>query len=352
MKKHTQKITPVFLAAGLVVGGSTIPVTLTDAATPTAQQRQAYDTVRLQVNGEALQMQGLLSEGRTMIPLRALSEALDFSISYDSETSTYTIGSGINQLQLTTGSYGPSMTINHLYLGDYDPLNVESRLYVPYRVLSDFLGLHGAWDNQTKTLNIVQANQVNEMTLTAEAMNDSVNDSEIAIRTLQLEGDSEATRRINETLQAQADKFMQASTETAQERPGDVRSYEFMQDFIVTYNQHGMLNVLVQGDSYVGGAHGIQSRTSLLFDLQTGEQLTLQDVLGANSNYMAELDNIARAGLTESGGYLGGFEGLDDEPQFYLKRDGLVLYFEPYEYTAYAEGFPEFYVTFGEPDVN
>ncbi|MBD2844318.1 DUF4163 domain-containing protein [Paenibacillus sp. IB182496] len=358
MQKHTKanrtsrllrrEITPIVLAAGLIVGGSTIPVTPTEAATPTAHQLQAYDTVRLQVNGQTLDMQGLLSAGRTMIPLRALSEALDFSISYDSEEQIYTIGSGVNQLQLTNGSYGPSMTVNNIYLGDYDPINVESRLYVSYRVLSDFLGLHGAWDNSTKTLNIVQDEQANAITLATETMNESVNGSEISIRYPQVEGDSMPTQRINETIQAQAEKYLQGVTETAEERPDDVRNYEFMHDFIVTYNQNGVLNVLTQDYNYVGGAHGIQSRTSLVFDLESGKQLSLQDVVGANTDYLQALEDVARTGLTEMDMYLGEFAGFDEDPQFYLKRDGIVMYFAPYEYTAYAAGFPEFYVPFGD----
>ena len=59
-------------------------------------------------------------------------------------------------------------------------------------------------------------------------------------------------------------------------------------------------------------------------------------------NEKKKLDNRVLSELKKGGGYLGGFEGVPEDAEFYLKDNAVVLYFQLYEYTAYAYGFPEF----------
>ena len=106
---------------------------------------------------------------------------------------------------------------------------------------------------------------------------------------------------------------------------------------------------------YQGGAHGMPLWIGLAFDLETGERLSLPDVI-ANSE--EELNSIVTEYFAE---YINGNpeefweDALDIvrdeicfESDFYLTEDGIKFYFHPYALSSYAAGFPEVTIPYDE----
>ena len=106
---------------------------------------------------------------------------------------------------------------------------------------------------------------------------------------------------------------------------------------------------------YQGGAHGMPLWIGLTFDLETGERLSLPDVI-ANSE--EELNSIVTEYFAE---YINGNpeefweDALDIvrdeicfESDFYLTEDGIKFYFHPYDLSSYAAGFPEVTIPYDE----
>lgn len=106
---------------------------------------------------------------------------------------------------------------------------------------------------------------------------------------------------------------------------------------------------------YQGGAHGMPLWIGLTFDLETGERLSLPDVI-ANSE--EELNSIVTKYFAE---YINGNpeefweDALDIvrdeicfESDFYLTEDGIKFYFHPYALSSYAAGFPEVTIPYDE----
>ena len=106
---------------------------------------------------------------------------------------------------------------------------------------------------------------------------------------------------------------------------------------------------------YQGGAHGMPLWIGLTFDLETGERLSLPDVI-ANSE--EELNSIVTEYFAE---YINGNpeefweDALDVvrdeicfESDFYLTEDGIKFYFHPYALSYYAAGFPEVTIPYDE----
>ena len=106
---------------------------------------------------------------------------------------------------------------------------------------------------------------------------------------------------------------------------------------------------------YQGGAHGMPLWIGLTFDLETGERLSLPDVI-ANSE--EELNSIVTEYFAE---YINGNpeefweDALDIvrdeicfESDFYLTEDGIKFYFPPYALSSYAAGFPEVTIPYDE----
>ena len=106
---------------------------------------------------------------------------------------------------------------------------------------------------------------------------------------------------------------------------------------------------------YQGGAHGMPLWIGLTFNLETGERLSLPDVI-ANSE--EELNSIVTEYFAE---YINGNpeefweDALDIvrdeicfESDFYLTEDGIKFYFHPYALSSYAAGFPEVTIPYDE----
>lgn len=106
---------------------------------------------------------------------------------------------------------------------------------------------------------------------------------------------------------------------------------------------------------YQGGAHGMPLWIGLTFDLETGERLSLPDVI-ANSE--EKLNSIVTEYFAE---YINGNpeefweDALDIvrdeicfESDFYLTEDGIKFYFHPYALSYYAAGFPEVTIPYDE----
>ncbi|WP_240489256.1 RsiV family protein [Cohnella thermotolerans] len=96
---------------------------------------------------------------------------------------------------------------------------------------------------------------------------------------------------------------------------------------------------------YTGGAHGMTARQPYTFDLATGNVLTLKEAAEGNANYVPIINaEIAKQIKVRKLELLTPFKTIEADRPFYLNHNGLVIYFEQYEYTPYAAGMPEFVI--------
>lgn len=90
-------------------------------------------------------------------------------------------------------------------------------------------------------------------------------------------------------------------------------------------------------------------QTSKTFDLVSGREYQLQDLFVEGTDYVGTLNQevkrlMQEQGLTEA--LLNPFESIRENQDFYLINNGLVVYFQQYEYFPYALGIPEFKVVY------
>lgn len=108
-----------------------------------------------------------------------------------------------------------------------------------------------------------------------------------------------------------------------------------------------------QNYDYTGGAHGMPYWVPHTFDLETGNELKLSDIV-ANSE--EEFKDIVTAQFTEMYNVDPGMywddsvqyvhDETDLESAFYLTQNGLVIYYGPYDLAPYAAGFQEIVVPY------
>lgn len=109
---------------------------------------------------------------------------------------------------------------------------------------------------------------------------------------------------------------------------------------------------------YWGGAHGMPYWVGFTFDLQTGDELFLPDIVDNSeeelkeivTRYFEEMINQAPENFWDDAvdtvNETAGFES-----SFYLTEEGITFYYGPYDLACYAAGFQSVTIPYGEFDM-
>lgn len=151
MKRTVVKILSVILLFVLIVSGSTCAQESDDISTNVSivigKTRDAEDGGYVSTSTFlAADVPPYIIDGTTMVPLRALSEAFGYNVSYQEKDKRAIVrdGSGENELIFTVGSTivfrnGQEDTMLQA------PEIRESRMFIPLRYISEFFGKYVTW---------------------------------------------------------------------------------------------------------------------------------------------------------------------------------------------------------------
>ncbi len=121
--------------------------------------------VAVVVDGKALTMdvKPVLEANRVLVPLRAIFEALGAEVGWDGKTGTVTAARGNNRIQLVIGNTtalkdGARVTL------DVPAMIIDGRTLVPLRFISEALGAKVDWRAATSTTSTVVVNRKTELT--------------------------------------------------------------------------------------------------------------------------------------------------------------------------------------------
>ncbi|NLK37877.1 MAG: copper amine oxidase N-terminal domain-containing protein [Epulopiscium sp.] len=117
------------------------------------------DGIKVTVGGTAVvfDQEPIIKEGRTLVPLRAIFEALGATIEWNAETKTVVAKDekGV-EITLTVGSKEMKVGDKVVTL-DAPAQIVKDRTLVPVRAIAEAFGAEVAWDAETKTVAIQKA---------------------------------------------------------------------------------------------------------------------------------------------------------------------------------------------------
>ena len=141
----------------LVVGGGTPTPTQepvpTPEPTPQPTPTPNQDGVNVTINGQlqAFEVPPQLIGGRTMLPLRAIGEALGLEVDFDGETRTAILTADGLTITHTIGT--TAITVNGITTDDFDVASVvvDGRTLVPARMIAEAMGANVEWDGSTQT---------------------------------------------------------------------------------------------------------------------------------------------------------------------------------------------------------
>jgi len=128
----------------------------------------------------------------------------------------------------------------------------------------------------------------------------------------------------------------------------------FFEETYELYPYRTLLNILVTGSQYTGGAHPASLFRTYAFDVEENRFLELKDLFRPQVNYLAVISDYAikelnTRGYPDADWINSGAKPSDENYQlFNLEQDGLHIIFPPYQVAAYAAGPQEVVVPHAE----
>ncbi len=303
----------------------------------------------IEVNGKTVALPAINSNSTTYIAIRSLNNEIGLNTRWDKESNTVTVTGRDRELVLNL--IDGSATLNDQRIYGLPAILQSNTTYVPFRFLLERMGYGVSYDPASKKIG-VEAIRENSLKIATEAIKEEGERRSIVVHYPQISGfaNENAQKKINETLKTDAElnaDLARQSLEGALEDEEGTYDVSFEGTYTVTYNEQDRLSLYVDYYIYTGGAHGTTARVAYTFDLKTGKPLTLADVAGGNDKYVSIINDHIQSQIKARGiALLNPFKTIEPDRDFFLKHNGVVVYFTQYEYTPYAAGMPEFEIPF------
>lgn len=135
-----------------------------------------------------------------------------------------------------------------------------------------------------------------------------------------------------------------------------IHQYEAYVDYTITFNQNCFISLYFDQYEYAGGAHGMTIRYSDTWNLPKSKRVELYEMFPHRIRYrdfivqsvIKQIEADIQGGNTM---YFDNYAQLVNETfktnNFYLTRDGLVVFFQQYDIAPYAAGIPTFLIPYG-----
>ena len=313
------------------------------------------------LNGTAMEAVASVDRGSVYLPLRAVGEALGYAIQWSGEDSTISVSGPEKDIIIDLNNYKIAANDHAYYMsGDYTIIGDST--YMGPDFFSENFGLSVRWDRQN---GIVQLENVKENAISIKTVKEASDTDTIKITLQYPQVDGLADKTVQDRLNA---VFSQLAGDAKNEGlknvdemekamasgyAGSPNKYETYFDYRLKYNQNELLSVVFLDYQYTGGAHGLTVQSSHTFNLKTGEEYKLKDLVKSDADYVSfisntvknEIDARVKEGILPDYA-IAPFEAIREDQDFYLSNNAVVVYFQQYEYFPYAAGIQEFPVEF------
>ena len=149
--------------------------------------------------------------------------------------------------------------------------------------------------------------------------------------------------------------FIQSYEDLKKEFPKETLGWEGSIEATVSHRTDSLLNVKLHHFTYTGGAHGYDGLRSLLFDPKTGHAFAYRDIFNDLKGFTdyAEKQFRKKFGINpmnpiNSTGLMFENETFALPNAIFFEDDGLLLYYNTYEISSYAEGPKELKLPYSE----
>ncbi len=360
--KHEKSIAVVIICAWLML--MQIPLM--------ASTESTYRPIQLNMNGQYLYSDAdpIIVNGRTLVPLRVISEANQAEVEWDDNSRTVTVtrrNEAGADLKIIISIDSVEARIQRGVLVQERILDVPARIInnrtmVPVRFICETLGLDVYWDGENR---IVYLSQNRDDFIPAQVAAKEIKyqnewiDVNLQIPIVSGLNHIAVQELLNNKLEDDAIQFKNSIEKDAEEYYQEAASneelhfwpYSAYTAFSVAYNKNNTLSLTVDYYGYTGGAHGYTSRVAYNYDLISGEEIDLSDLFIGSFDFRSILNQEIKREIQQNqdiyfGEDIVSFSGIREDQPFYIDDDGIVIYFGLYEIAPYAAGIREFKIPF------
>ena len=303
----------------------------------------------------------IIEEGRTLVPFRKIFEELGCSVSYqeDNEGMLVSAWHGSDYIRLRIGQY--DMGINGKTTGlDAAPKIVDGRTLVPLRAVSEALDCRVKWNGDTRTVSILPKQgqykiKTENIVKVIKAEDGSMIMSiDCAYPVIENEDNNTFYAYINNEYKEKAENYVKTAEEEWTEDAKELYSQmskeyftplAFSLSYEVTLNRNNMLSITTHDYSNTLGAHPNTFEESRTFQMILEKELSLLDILDCDQD---KVDSIVENAFNEAINNYPFELDIDDVKKnlrnelhnvsYYLTDDSLIMYFNPYQIGPYAMG--------------
>ena len=300
----------------------------------------------------------VLENGRTLVPLRATFNALGAEVDWMAESSTVFANKRLKSISLKiddTKMYvdGKETTL------EVPAKLINGRTMIPLRAVAEALDTEVGWDAETFTVSIESKQGDIKVTdkIISEVLMDEETGKELLDISYgypyfeeKIEFLANLNKEYNEIANNYIENIKAEDLESAKEFlefGAEFLPFESKHYFDITYNKNNRLSILESTVSYLGGAHPNTFWEAKNYDVILGQELELIDIFPDKTQEEINNEIIAKFDkATENGEKLYDQEIMKtikeniDNINFYLTDEGVECYFQQYEVAPYALGMP------------
>jgi inhibitor of cysteine peptidase len=325
--------------------------------------------VDISLDGNHLGVQAQVDGYTVLLPVRAVCEALGYEVTWSEKDGSQAavISKGGDSVTLNLTRQEINDNGHTYYAGVYSGEGImilSGRMYLDSGLFSSIFPVRFSYAADTNRVTATKLCE-NSVTVTTEKTAFEKEHLRAELQFPQLSGlpDAEAQKSINAILEKSAQDALAEGEKNAADMAqairdgytGAVGMCETYYNYMVQYNQNGLISIVLTNYQYAGGAHGSTVQSAYTFELSTGRALRLGNIMDGRTEYTGLMNDAIRREIDRrvAAGELYEFEfskfkGLGENPEFYLSNDAVVLYFQEYAYFPYAAGIQEFRVRYAD----
>lgn len=334
---------------------------ITTAAILAACAGSAFAAPSVVINNQTLKLDQppVVIDSRTLVPMRTIFEALGCEIQWYADTQTVVAQKDLDFFSLQVGKDILYAGEKELKL-DVPAQIVNNHTMVPLRAVSEALDANVSWDADTETVNIVLAEQ-GSYNYTMEKYTQNTANGTVDMAYPQFTDKTNSilsglNSQLSAAAHTRATAFQQDITNNME--PGATYTYSVMDRYALKYNKQPYFSILFQTVQDTGGAHPMTTRNAITYDMTTGKALALTDILNGDQSAIDQriLDGFtAMLEANPDQFYAEADKSLREAIAaksygFYLTEQGLTIYFQLYDIAPYAAGFQEYTIPFSQTD--
>ena len=122
--------------------------------------------------------------------------------------------------------------------------------------------------------------------------------------------------------------------------------FEIYSRYAISKDNKELLSLYNDYYEYLGGAHGMTTRTSYTIDKEKESLITLKDLFVQGYQYSDVINKKIKEDISKNpDNYFDSgkeFKGISENQSFYIEGDNLVIYYQLYDIAPYVFGIPEF----------